>query len=569
MTSLFLNEMATKAVTAALSSVGLEADPVFLACPRPEFGDIALASAMPAAKALKRSPKSIADDIAVLIDDPMFARVQVAMPGYVNLTFSEQAVIEALEKQISDPKHGYVAAAAPEKVVLDFGGPNIKPMHVGHMRSLVIGESLRRILLEAGHDVVSDIHLGDWGLPSGKILSEMKHLGLAAETVDPEALASLYPDANARCEADPEALAEAKKLTAALQAGDSELNREWDLVVEKAKAAIKATCDRLGVHFDLWLGEKDAQPKIASFLASVERSGAARKDGNALVMDLDGGEKQMPPVVLVKEDGSSLYATTDLATVVMRMQDIEPDRILYVVDARQEIHFRQVFSAAAKSGVSGDAVLEHIGFGTVNGSDGRPFRTRAGGVMSLNDLLDTAVDSAHKRLVASGRAEWMSEDQMSATAEAIGISALRIADLSSGRMSGYVLDLEKATAFEGKTGPYLLYALVRLRAALAKAGEADAGADISLATPEERRLALAVLGYADALKRSIDGYAPSELVSWAFELASAIGSFYGACPVSSESDVSLKASRIKLCSAAEAVLSKALELLGCKVPDAM
>lgn len=580
-----LHQAAEQLLGDVLTSLGLHGiPPIILACPRPELGDAAIGSALQGARILKRSPMSIAADIAAgMAGMAGIARIEVAHPGYVNITFADEALAAALEAQAADTRKGIPQTAAPERIVIDFGGPNIKPMHVGHLRSLVIGEALRRMLVAVGHHVVSDIHLGDWGLPSGMILAEIRHRVPDAPwfvkgtegpfpdrvpiTVDD--LSTLYPQAAAACKEDEARMEEARATTAALQAGDPGLSALWRSIVALAKARIIESCDRLGAHFDLTLGESDAQHEVPGLLASLEVSGAARRDGEALLIDVARPDDsfEVPPLVVQKGDGSALYATTDLATILMRRRDLGAERILYVVDGRQHLHFLQVFRGAESSGVAGGAALEHIAFGTVNGPDGKPFRTRAGNTMGLVDLLDMAKEKARERLVDGGRLKDVSQEALEDAADAIGLASLRIADLASNRTSGYVLDLDRAVSFEGKTGPYLLYALVRLRAILAKAGEAGGGIVINHLA--ERRLALACLGLGEAVQRAAASRTPHELTSWAFDMAAEVSRFYHECPVTGEKDEAIRASRISLCSAAEKSLGTALELLGCRIPEAM
>lgn len=580
-----LHQAAEHALGAALISLGLQDVPArLLPCPKPELGHAAIGSALQGAKLLKRSPMSIAADIAMAMSGASgIAKAEVAPPGYVNLTFTDDVIAAALEAQAADPKCGIPGVPAAEKVVIDFGGPNIKPMHVGHLRSLVIGEALRRMLAAVGHDVVSDIHLGDWGLPSGMILAEIRHRLPEAPWFDQSAqgpfpdeipvtmddLSSLYPQAVAACKADESRMEAARATTAALQAGQPGLSALWKSIVALAKGRILESCDRLGAHFDLTLGESDAQPEIPALLAYLEAIGAARRDGAALLMDVVASEDrhEVPPLVVEKGDGSALYATTDLATILMRRRDLGADRILYVVDGRQHLHFLQVFRAAVKAGLSGEAALEHIAFGTVNGPDGKPFRTRAGNTMGLVELLDLAKEKALARLAEGGRLQDSGPQALDDAADAIGTAALRIADLSSHRTTGYVLDLDRAVSFEGKTGPYLLYALVRLRAILAKAGAA--GGHIVLQHPAERRLAIACLGFGDAVHRAVKSRSPHELTAWTFDLAAEVSRFYADCPVLGEQAPEIQASRIALCSAAETALGASLRLLGCRVPPAM
>jgi arginyl-tRNA synthetase len=454
-------------------------------------------------------------------------------------------------------------------------------MHVGHLRSLVIGEALRRVLGAVGHEVVSDIHLDDWGLPAGMILAEIRRRSPAAPwfsgagpfpdeaPISTSDLATLYPTASAACSEEPEKMAEARAVTAALQSGEPSFVALWGSVVALAKRDIVATCDRMGAHFDLLLGESDAQRDIPATMEAFRAAGLLRPDGSALLVDVarPGDRHEVPPVVLEKGDGRALYATTDLATILARRRDLSPTRILYVVDGRQHLHFLQVFRAAEAAGICGDIVLEHVPFGTVNGPDGKPFRTRSGNAAGLVDLLDMERDAARGRLAGGDRLHDAPDAVIDAAADAIGLAALRIADLGSNRVTGYVLDLEKATSFDGRTGPYLLYALVRMRHILARASCAPG--PVSLATPQERALAMSCLGYGDAVIRAADARAPSELVQWAFDLASHFSRFYAACPVNSADDPGTAASRLSLCLAAERALASALGLLGCRVPDAM
>ena len=678
-----------------LDDLGLNDVPVrLLACPRPDLGDIAVGAALQGAKILKRPPLAIAADLAVrLAGVSGVAKAEVSPPGYVNVTFDDDTIVHALEAQVAHPNGGITPVDAPQTILIDFGGPNIKPMHVGHLRSLVIGEALRRILGAVGHTVVSDIHLGDWGLPSGMILMEVKRRfpdapwfvpGAAGPfpaepPITTEDLATLYPDASAACKADEGRMAEARAATAALQAGTPGLSALWRSIVVVAKAKILAVCDRLGAHFDLTLGESDAQPEVPSLIARLEGAGFARRDwgmssgmilmevkrripdapwfvpgaagsfpaeppitvgelamvfpdvsdackadegrmaearaataalnagdpglsalwqsiltakakiqgesgpldvlaegighpqwgGAALVMDVarPDDKHEVPPLVLEKEDGSALYATTDLATLVTRRRDLKADRVLYVVDGRQGLHFLQVFRAAEKAGIAPADALEHIGFGTVNDKTNKPFKTRSGSVMGLEELLDLAKQTAMERLVVGGRMADSTPAAIEAAADHIGIAALKIADLSTNRVSGYTLDLERATSVEGKTGPYLLYALVRLRSILAKAGRAPG--PITLGVPAERRLAVACLGFGAAVQRAAANRSPLDLVAWAFDLAGETSRFYAECPVAGEADDTVRASRVALCLAAEEALARALDLLGCRVPEAM
>lgn len=556
-------------IARALSAMGCEGLPVsFLPCPDPSMGDAGTGLAMQAARVLRRAPAAIASDLADFVRAlPCVRSCNVASPGFLNFAFSDAAVATALEVQAADPRCGIRQADRAQTVVLDYGGPNVaKRMHVGHLRSLVIGESLRRILAVTGHRTVSDVHFGDWGLPAGMILDAIS----ASEGLpSPDDLKSLYPRATAACSADPARMAAARAATAALQGGDPELGATWSKIVDDAKSEACSVFTRLGAHFDLMLGESDAHADVPAVLDAFEASGLLRREGAAFLVDLatDEDKHPVPPLVLGKEDGSSLYATTDLATIVGRKRDLSPDRIVYIVDGRQSLHFLQVFRAAGMAGLVGGVSLEHAAFGTVNGPDGKPFRTRAGNTAGLVEVLDMARDAALQRLVSGSRMADATDIEILDSADAIGLAALRVADLSSNRVAGYTLDLDRATSFEGHTGPYLLYNVVRMRNILARA--AVSPGQVALGAPEERALALECLGLGDAVGRAAASMAPAEIVHWSFGLASAFSRFYAACPVLAAESTALAASRLTLCLAAEKSLSSALDLLGCRVPPAM
>jgi arginyl-tRNA synthetase len=568
-----------------LADLGAPNVPILMAaCPKPEMGDIAIGCALKAASVLKQSPMSIAHVIAErILQCSSVDTAVVAAPGYVNIAFTNDALSSALCTLANDPHHGVDKTKTPERIILDFGGPNIKPMHVGHMRSLFIGESLRRLLLEVGHEVISDIHLGDWGMPAGMILCELQHkmpelpwftnkdyMGLKSP-ISPDHIKDLYPTASAACKADPDRMAEARAMTADLQAGSPGPLALWKLIVQDAKQVILALCGRLGAHFNLELGESDAQPEIPSMLANLKTSGVARRDQGALIIDVaqPNDKHEVPPFVLEKGDGASLYSTTDLATLAVRVRDMNAQRVLYVVDARQSLHFLQLIRAAALSGIGGGCALEHIGFGTVNGTDGKPLKTRDGGVMPLQDLLDTIVEAARTRLLDGGRFSTQDPHALNEAAETIGLAAMRISDLTSSRLSSYTLDVERSLSFEGKTGPHLLYALVRLRSVLAKAEFVATEIAPDPRHHAERTLALACLSFGDAIDHAVESRAPHELVAWTFGLTAAIGRFYTECPVNSEPDPDLRESRLALCALVESLLSRSLYLLGCQVPSAM
>ncbi|SOC30570.1 arginine--tRNA ligase [Thalassospira xiamenensis] len=573
------NSSLTSDVAAYLAEeLGVEISVSTMACPLPEQGDVALNVAFAAAKALRTTPMRIAEKIASHLNAFDYVAVATACyPGFVNVLFSDEALKLALGAVQSDPNHGIAQADSPETIILDFGGPNIKPMHVGHMRSLFLGEALRRILISLGHRVTSDIHFGDWGMPSGIILEELKHRmpdlpwfdrtkSDYPETppISPSEIADLYPAGSAACKEDLARKMRARETTVRLQEGDPALTDLWQKVSGACKKDILQVCGQLGAHFDLTLGESDAHKDIPEVLRLFADVGAStEEEGNTIVdVRLPEDKYDVPPVFLSKEDGSTLYATTDIATVLARVRDFTPDRILYVVDERQSLHFLQIKRAVGMIPAWSNLAIEHVGFGTVNGSDGRPFKTRDGNVMSLTSLIDIVTATASERL---GDAIPDDAEELSSM---IAVAALRIADLSTHRQSGYSLDVDKAVSFEGRTGPYLLYSVVRMRKLLDQQTDADVSA-ICFDVPIMRELCNHILNFGSAVHSSAAASAPHLLVNWSFECAAALNRFYATCPVSTETDTRLKSSRIALASVAVQTLEHALVLLGCQIPKKM
>jgi arginyl-tRNA synthetase len=560
---------------------------------RPDLADRQCNAAIQMARKLGRNPLDIAASLAgALAQRPEFSEATVARPGFVNMRLSDEFIAEMAEAQAADPDLCVTKAARPEKIIIDFGGPNVaKPLHVGHLRSLVIGESLRRILSSVGHDVASDVHLGDWGLQMGMLVSELRRrqpdLPYFDETwsgpypaeppVSLSDLESMYPEAAAACKADPGRLEEARKATAELQAGRPGYRAVWRHFRELSLSAQKQDFDELGAHFDLFEGESDADPLIGPMVADLRARGVAVESDGAIVIPVaePGDAKPTPPLLLAKADGAALYSTTDLATIKDRISRLGAGRILYVVDQRQQLHFEQVFKAARIAGFAGDARLEHVGFGTVNGKDGKPYKTREGGVMKLADLLAEAVAKASEKLAASERAAAFSAGERAALARKVGVAAVKFADLASVRTSGYVFDADRLVSFEGKTGPYLQYACVRISSIVAVG--AERGVDVAgtaagrfwPGSPAERELALECLKFPDAVAAAARGLAPNEIAEYAFELAKKFSKFYTECPVLQADDAGVRASRLKLCDLTHKTLSRALWMLGVDVPARM
>lgn len=556
---------------------------------RPDLAQFQCNGALAAAKAAKVNPRELATRIASRLKaDPRFAKVEIAGPGFINLDITDAALAVRMGALAKDARHGAPLTGAGKTAILDFGGPNVaKPMHVGHLRSSIIGDSLQRLFRANGWNVISDVHLGDWGLQMGQLISEVESRGLAPVYFDPlchgpypeeppvsmDDLEALYPAASAACKADPERLEKARLATAELQAGRPGYRALWQHFVRVSEQGLTREFASLGIRFDEWKGEADADPYIADMIQDLKRRGFAVISDGALVVPVaeEGDKKEVPPLLLVKSDGAVLYGTTDLATIVARMHTHNPDLILYIVDQRQHGHFEQVFRAAKKAGIAGHAVLEHAGFGTMNGADGKPFKTRAGGVMKLYDLIAMAKEEAAKRLVEEGIGTDYPEEERAEIARKVGIAAIKFADLSNHRITDYVFDLARFMRFEGKTGPYLQYAAVRIQSILRKADGLDleAGSDRVLDSAEERALILQILALPDAMAAAEDKRAPNILCEYVFELAQAFSRVYAAHHILSEEDVALRRARLRLAGLTLAVLTKVLDLLGIEVPERM
>lgn len=554
---------------------------------RADFGDFQCNAALGLARTLGRSPRVIAEDIAgMLRQQPMFAAVEVAGPGFVNLTLAGSFLAASARVMATHPALGVPDEGRGRLVILDFGGPNVaKPLHVGHLRSLVLGESLRRIHAALGWRTLGDAHLGDWGLQMGMLSSAIRRRDPSLAFFrrgDNQALPSnapvtldelerLYPEAAAACRSDPERMAEARADTAALQAGDPGLLALWRSLRDLSLASQVADFRELGVVFDALDGESDVRDAITPLIERLRANGVARESDGALVVDVATPEDsfEVPPLLLAKRDGAALYATTDLATLEARAMHDGLARVVYVVDQRQALHFGQVFRAAAKAGIAPGIELIHVGFGTVNGRDGRPFKTRDGGVARLTDLLDEAVAKATERIEGSGYGRELDAAGKRELARRVGIGAVKFADLSGDRLSGYAFDVERLVAFEGRTGPYLQYACVRLRSLLAKADQAAAAVPGVPVADSERALIIACLGFGEVVAESARLMQPGVLAEYAFGLAQRFSRFYAECPVLAEADPDVRASRLGFCVLTLRVLEQALALLAIDIPDRM
>ena len=595
-----------EAVAAAFAAEGVEASLARVtASDRPDLADFQSNGALAAAKALKANPRELATRVAErLSGDPRLASVEVAGPGFINLKLADAALAARAADVAADAAHaGASVVAAPRKVVIDYAGPNVaKPMHVGHLRSSIIGESLKRLFRFRGDQVWGDAHFGDWGFQMGLLIVAVGDEGptlpgadaFLAEGDGPfptespvslEDLERLYPLAAGRAKEDPDYRDRARKATAELQGGRPGYRALWRHFVAVSRTALEREFGALSVTFDLWNGESDADPWMAEMIAHLETTGLLVEDDGARVVHVarpgetrkkklaDGSVIEAPsppPLLVVSSEGSAMYGTTDLATILDRRKSIDPDLILYVVDERQAEHFEQVFRAAVLAGYAGAGSLEHLGFGTMNGTDGKPFKTRAGGVLKLHDLITQAQDKARERLNEAGLGEDLTPEQFEATAHRVAIAALKFADLSNSRTTSYVFDLDRFMSFEGKTGPYLLYQAVRIKSLLRKAADQGAATGaIVIAEPAERDLALTLDAFDQATADAYDKRMPHLIAEHAYRLAQAFSKFYAACPVLVAPDAATKASRLALSKAALDQLEIALGLLGIETPERM
>ena len=554
----------------------------------PEIFPFQCNGAMPAAKQAKKNPRELAQSILEAISgDALIEAAEIAGPGFINLRPAPAAINARAAEIAADDRAGAPLTPAPKTIMIDFGGPNVaKPMHVGHLRSSVLGDSLQRLFRFRGDTVVSDIHLGDWGLQMGHLITELQdeqpdlpYFDAAIEDGYPaeppvtiEDLARLYPQASARAKADPERLERSRTATAELQAGRPGYRALLRHFIDVSVAALKRDFGALGVHFDLWKGESDVDPLIPAMVEDFKTRGVAEQSEGAWVVRVarEGDKKELAPLILVTSGGASLYGTTDLATILDRKQSVGPDLTLYVVDLAQSDHFEQVFRAAEIAGLAPEGSLEHVKFGTVNGPDGKRLRTRDGGTFRLADLISSAIERADERLKEAGLAADVGAEEHDRVARMVGLAAIKFADLQNYRTTNYVFDLDRFTSFEGKTGPYLLYAAVRVKSLMRRAGEAGVSAGpIRAEAAEERDLVLALDAFGAALDQACDNRAPNAICDHAFTLAQAFSKFYSACPILGAADDAIKASRLALAQATLKQLELCLDLLGLEAPERM
>jgi arginyl-tRNA synthetase len=561
---------------------------------RPDLADLQCNGALPAAKQARQNPRELAQAVIAALDpearDAMLAEIGVAGPGFINLRLRDDFLAQHVGNMAGDERLGVPLVSEPRTVVLDFGGANVaKRMHIGHLRPSIIGDSLQRIFRFHGHRVISDIHMGDWGTNMGQLIMEIQRRQPDLPYFDPgytdpypeespvtmDDLGEIYPAATARDKADPAFAEAARRATKELQDGRPGYRALWQHFVDVSIAALIEDFERLNVEFDLWLGESHAHERIAPLIERLQESGVAHNSAGALIIDIaePGDKTEIPPMMLLKSDGSVLYGTTDLATIEQRVEELGAEMIFYVVDVRQSLHFEQVFRAARRAGIApaDQVVLEHLPNGTINGPDGRPFKTRAGGVPTLKEVIDLVVDKARERLAELEAAGSYSPEEREHIAEEVGVAALKFGDLINHRSTDYVFDLDRFTSFEGRTGPYLLYAAVRTKSILRRAAEwgLAGGPILPPAGPEERELMLKLAQFPDVVDFAVKTRAPNHVADYVYNLAITFNRFYRDYHILSERDPARQQSWLALSQYTLAQLEQGLNLLGIDVPDRM
>lgn len=557
---------------------------------RPDLCEYQCNGALAAAKAYKKAPFVIADEVAEqLKGTAIFSSVESVKPGFLNLKLEEGFLAGYLgDMQKDGERFGCEKAKHPRKIMIDYGGPNVaKPLHVGHLRSAIIGESVKRMGRFMGHEVIGDVHLGDWGLQMGLIITELKlrepELVYFDESYTGEypkeppftisQLEEIYPTASGKSKEDKAYKEAAMEATYELQHGRKGYQALLSHILNVSVTDLKRNYENLNVSFDLWKGESDAQPFIPDMVEKMKAQGHAYISEGALVVDVkeEGDTKEIPPCMILKSDGASLYNTTDLATIVWRMRDYHPDQIIYVVDKRQELYFTQVFRCARKTGlVEPDTELTFLGFGTMNGKDGKPFKTREGGVMRLESLLAEINDEMYRKISEN---HTMEESEAKETAKTVALSAIKYGDLSNQASKDYIFDVDRFTSFEGNTGPYILYTIVRMKSILAKyeaLGKKAEDAKILPAESEsEKALMLELSRFNAAMENAFSEVAPHKVCAYMYDLANAFNSFYHETKIMAEENEKRQAGYIRLLELTKGVLEKCIDLLGFSAPDRM
>lgn len=556
---------------------------------RPDLCEYQCNGAMAGAKRYHKAPIMIANDVVTYLqEDDMFEEVNAVKPGFINIKLSGDFVTDYLKKMREADKFGLEKPETVETIIIDYGGPNVaKPLHVGHLRSAIIGESIKRMNRYQGHHVIGDVHLGDWGLQMGLIIEELKErkpdLCYFDEDYTGEypkeapftisELEEIYPCASAKSKVDESFAQKAHEATFQLQNGARGYKALWNHIMNVSVTDLKKNYSNLNVEFDLWKTESDAQPYIPDMIEMMKEKGLAYRSEGALVVDVkeENDTKEVPPCILVKSDGATLYSTTDLATIVERMKLFHPTEIIYVVDKRQEMHFTQVFRCSRKAGtVEEDTKLKFLGFGTMNGKDGKPFKTRDGGVMRLETLIEEINQAVYEKIMEN-RA--ISEEEARETAKVIGLAAIKYGDLSNQASKDYVFDVDRFTSFEGNTGPYILYTIVRIKSIVKKYNELNGEKELFQLLPpvsvSEKKLMLELTKLNEVLEQSIAELAPHKICAYIYDLANQFNSFYHETKILSEENKQKQEGYIALILLTQQILETCIDLLGFDAPERM
>lgn len=586
-----ITDVLTEKLSDAFEQAGYAAKYGFVSVSnRPDLCQYQCNGAMAAAKEYKKAPAQIAEEVVEkLKDDVLFEKIEAVKPGFLNITLSGNYLAERTEKMAGDERFGLEKREKAKTIVIDYGGANVaKPLHVGHLRPAVIGESVKRICRFMGDKVIGDAHLGDWGLQIGLIIADVKKNQPELEYFKedftgpfPEDapftisdLEEIYPRASAYSKENEDFLQEAQEITRELQDGHAGYRALWQHIMDVSIPDLKKNYDRLDVEFDLWKKESDVQEYIPDLIEKLKRDGHAYISEGALVVDVkeEGDKKELPPCLIVKSNGAALYATTDLATIVEREKLFSPDEIVYCADKRQELHFTQVFRVSKKSGIARpDTELIFIGFGTMNGKDGKPFRTRDGGILRLQALQEQINGEVYKKIKESRDYEDKEAEEI---AEKVGLAALKYGDLSNQASKDYIFDIERFASFEGNTGPYILYTVVRIRSLLAKAAQEgcegwEKKAFLSPKSESESALYLTLNRFADAMEIAYVEKAPHKICQYMYELSEAFNHFYHETRIVSEEDSERRDSYLQLISLVQRVLLQCIDLLGFTAPEKM
>ncbi len=556
---------------------------------RPDLCEYQCNGAMAGAKQYHKAPLMIAQDVAAKLEgNKVFRDVQAVAPGFLNLVLSEEYLSGYLKEMEQADKFGVEAPAKPKKIIIDYGGPNVaKPLHVGHIRSAVIGESIKRLERFVGHDVIGDVHLGDWGLQMGLVIVGLQErqpdLVYFDESYQGEypaeapftisELEEIYPASSARSKEDADYKARAMEATHKLQQGQRGYRALWKHILNVSVNDLKRNYASLNVEFDLWKGESDVHDRIPGMVQYMKDGGYAHLSEGALVVDVkeETDTKEIPPCMILKSDGASLYNTTDLATIQERMEEYHPDHLIYVVDKRQSLYFEQVFRCARKTRLVGpETELTFLGFGTMNGADGKPFKTRDGGVMRLENLIRDTKEEMFKK-IKEGRP--VTDEEAREIADAVAVSALKYGDLSNQASKDYIFDLDRFTSFEGDTGPYILYTIVRIKSILAKFREQGGNPDRSKLAPavndSEKELMRELSGFAAMMENAAAELAPHKVCGYVYDLANAFNRFYHETQILSEEDAARKEALIALLVLTRDVLETSIDVLGFSAPEKM